>query len=227
MSSRHRRLDERFGVGFFEDDDLCVRVRRPATSCWCPGRLHPSLRQPDLREPGHRLRNQLRENLASLQGQSGAKTYGRPTACRASRRNKRRNQRRATSLPPPHLRPTKSSAGPPTHRPACRSRMIVKNEEHNLPRLPRVRRRPRGRDRRRGHRLDRPHQGDRRQVRAPRSSTSPGWTASPPPATSPCATPPATGSSGWTPTTASTSRNRERLRSLFATLPDRPERRPT
>ena len=38
----------------------------------------------------------------------------------------------------------------------------------------------------------------------PGCSSSPGWTASPPPATRACVTPAAAGSCGWTPTTAST-----------------------
>ena len=27
-------FDERFGAGFFDDDDLCVRTARPASACW-------------------------------------------------------------------------------------------------------------------------------------------------------------------------------------------------
>ena len=79
-------------------------------------------------------------------------------------------------------------------------------------RLPGVGRRPGGRDHRGGHRLDRPHQGNRRPLRRPGLRLRLGGQLRRRPQREPAATPPATGSSGWTPTTASTRRTASALR---------------
>ena len=66
-------LDERFGLGFFDDDDLAVRARRAGFElAVAHGCVRPPLRQPDLRRQRDRCRGTARGERAAVRREVGA-----------------------------------------------------------------------------------------------------------------------------------------------------------
>jgi GT2 family glycosyltransferase len=115
------RLDEQFGLGFFDDDDLCLRARRAgfklavALDCYV-----------------HHFGSRTFRGL-------GVDTAGQLAGNLALYRDKWGDEEAAKYAPPPSRAASAGTARPalipaaPKGRPRVSLTMIVRNEEHNLP----------------------------------------------------------------------------------------------
>ena len=168
-------LDERFGLGFFDDDDLAVRARRAGFELAVAHDLfvhHFGSRT--FAGNRDRCRRAAGGECAAVRREVGADVPRGPAGRVAAVGHADRRGGGGSKIPDSRFNGIEVPAGQdgrggagdgPRHCARVSLTMIVRDEEKNLPQVPRVGARGLRRDRRRGYRQRRPHPRDRPRVR--------------------------------------------------------------